>query len=108
MKTAKRARLAADAALYDHYVYFDTDKHLADFLFAREKVTVEPEEERSGENGFCRIIRCRVPRVQREAFRRAMDALPDWMAYVGRRDYDAYCLSVLMDAVESSAGRIPA
>ena len=55
-----------------------------------------------------RIIRCRVPRDQREAFQRARDAMPDWLAYVGRKDYDAYCLSVLLDAVQHTAGKIPA
>ena len=93
---------------YDRFAYYDTDKYLADYLFAREKVDVTVEKEIVNKTDPYRIIRCRVPRDQREAFQRALDAMPDWLAYVGRKDYDAYCLSVLLDAVQHTAGKIPA
>ena len=97
-----------DPTGYYRFAYYDTDKYLADYLFAREKVDVEVEKEIVKKADPWRIIRCRVPRVQREAFQRAMDAMPDWLAYVGRKDYDAYCLSVLLDAVQHTSGKIPA
>ena len=108
MKRRKYSGTGNSPAEFCRFAYYDTDKYLADFLFARENVAVEVEGEFTNGQDPYRIIRCRVPREQREAFLRAVDRLPDWLAYVGRKDYDAYCLSVLLDAVQYSSGKIPA
>ena len=80
------------------FAYFDTEDHLADFLFDREKVDVTVEGEFAAEDDPYRIILCHIPRKQREAFLRAVDDLPAWMAHLGKPDYDAFCIGFLLNA----------
>ena len=87
------------------FAYFDSDDGLGQFLFEHEHVRLEVEQEYGEEGAPYRIVRCRVPREDREAFLRTVDLLPGLMAYVGRTDYEAFCRGILREA---SCGRGPA
>ena len=88
-----------DAPLqYNYFAYFDTDDHLGHFLFSHENIDVTVEGEYGAEDDPYRIMLCRVPRRQRDEFLRAVDQLPDLMAYVGKTDYDDFCRHVMTDA----------
>ncbi len=88
--------------------YFDTEEHLADFLFAREHVDVtilgELEEE-DVEDPF-RFVLCRVPREQRSGFLRAIDDLPDLMSAMGKTGYDEF-FSFLLSNKFCTGSHIP-
>ena len=73
------------------FSYIDTKDGLADLLFDHLKVEVILDREFGFDNDPYRIIMCKVPRHQREAFLRAMDLLPSLMAYAGHTDYEEYC-----------------
>ena len=57
------------------------------------------------EEDFCRVVVVRVPRHRREAFFRAMNLLPAFMACAGREDYDDYCLDFFRHAGRSLGQR---
>ena len=80
------------------FSYFDTEEHLADFLFEYEKVDVTVDGEFGADDDPYRIILCHVPRNQRQGFLRALGMLPELMLHVGRMDYDQYCHTFMMDA----------
>lgn len=92
---------------YYHFVYFDTEDHLARFLFARDSVEVTVEGEYGNEEEPYRFIACRIPLSQREAFLQVIDELPEWMKYLGKTDYDEFCRNVLEDmAAFQASGRM--
>ncbi len=72
------------------FSYIDTEDNLADFVFDRQKVRVTTDMEIQYDDPF-KVKVCRIPRKQRKAFLRAIDMLPGFMAYAGRKDYDEYC-----------------
>ena len=78
-------------APYYTFAYFDTEEHLAHFLFTRAELNVEIEGEYGAEEDPYRIIMCRVPKDQRDLFLLCIDHLPDFMEYAGEKDYDAFC-----------------
>lgn len=73
------------------FAYVDSPDGLADILFRHLKVDAEKKMVFRNEKDPYRIILCRIPRGQREAFFRAVDLLPAFMAYDGRGDYEDYC-----------------
>ena len=73
------------------FSYIDTKDGLADLLFDHLKVSVMPDREFSFENDPYRVIMCKVPRTQRDAFLHAVELLPSLMAYAGNDDYEEYC-----------------
>ena len=92
-----------------HFAYFDTDDHLAGFLFAQENVDITVEGEFGAEDDPYRIIMCEVPQKQRDQFLQCVGMLPDLMAYVGKTDYDDFCINFMMNAARfknrNEAGR---
>lgn len=78
-------------SMYYGFSYIDTEDDLAHFLFDHLKVDVLPDMEFEL-GGPYKAVMCRIPRQQRKAFLKAIDTLPDLMAYVGRTDYDDFCL----------------
>ena len=98
-------RIAGGPAPYEHYAYFDTEDHLADFLFAQEQVEVTIEEEFGFEGDPYSVILCRIPPAQREGFLKAIDLLPGLMAYVGRTDYDDFCRNMMLGAARFLEGK---
>ena len=82
---------------YNWFAYFDTEDHLADFVFSHEKVNVTIEGEYGAEGDPYRIILGRIQKEQREAFLKALDLIPALMEYVGKTDYDDFCQSFMMD-----------
>ena len=90
----------ADGPSADYtFAYFDSDDHLADFLFRHEQVDVRIEGEfgADGEDPF-RIILCSFPRDQRERFLATVEMIPGLMDYAGRKGYDAFCREFLLGA----------
>ena len=93
---------------YYYFAYFDTEEHLADFLFAHENVDVTIENEFAAEDDPYHIILCRVPKKNRDGFLRVIDLLPGLMAYVGRTDYDEFCLNMMIRATQyAKSKRMP-
>ena len=90
---------------YNWFAYFDTADHLAQFLFDYEKVDVTVEEEYGKEEDPYRILLVRIPGEQRQAFLKVIDILPGLMEYVGKLDYDDFCLRVLADADRVTMGK---
>ena len=45
-----------------------------------------------------KIVMCRIPKRQREAFLNAIDMLPGLMTYVGKAGYDDYCMDFMQQA----------
>ena len=86
-----------------HFVYFDTEDHLADFLFAHEHVDVTIEGEFGVEDDPYLIIICQIPKDQCDRFLRCIEMLPELMKYVGKTDYDAFCLNIMMNAAHYMA-----
>lgn len=80
------------------FAYIDTEDGLADFLFHHFKIDVEPDTVFHYEGDPYRIVMCKIPRDQREAFLNAIDLLPSLMDYVGKTDYESYCLEFFMNA----------
>ncbi len=78
------------------FSYIDTEDSLAGILFEHLKIDAEQEMVFHRDNDPYRIVVCRVPREQREAFLRAMDLLPSLMEYAGRTDYEEYCLEFFL------------
>ena len=81
-----------------HFAYFDTEDHLADFLFAHEHVDVTIEGEFGAEDDPYRIIMCQIPKDQRNRFLRCVEMMPELMEYVGKTDYDDFCRDFMMNA----------
>ena len=91
MKPGCCFEIADDLSARYCFAYVDTTDGLADLLFRHLKVDAEKEMVFRDEKDPYRIILCRIPRGQREAFFRAVDLLPAFMAYDGRGDYEDYC-----------------
>lgn len=85
------AEIAYGLSTHYGFSYIDTKDGLADLLFDRLKVDVIPDRVFSFDNDPYRIIMCKIPRNQREAFLHAMELLPSLMAYAGNDDYEEYC-----------------
>ena len=88
---------------YYHFAYFDTDDYLADFLFAHEHVNVTIEGEYGAEDDPYRIIMCQVPKTQRNQFLSCIEMLPELMTYVGKTDYDDFCINFMTNAARYMA-----
>ena len=91
-----------------HFAYFDTDEHLADFLFAHEHVDVTIEGEFGAEGDPYRIIICQISKEQRDKFLRCVEELPGLMANVGKTDYDDFCIGFMMNAANYMACNLTA
>ena len=87
-----------ESSLYNWFAYFDTPDHLAMTLFEYEKVDLTVEGEYGREDDPYRILLVRIPGNQRQSFLKVVELLPDIMEYTGRKDYDAFCRSMLMAA----------
>ena len=98
MKSRYCFEIADDISAYYCFSYIDSEDNLADFLFKQMKVNVEPQMEFHNDDDPFKIVMCRIPRQQREAFLEAVDMLPGLMAYVGRAGYDEYCLDLMKSA----------
>lgn len=104
------AEIAYGLSTHYGFTYIDTKDGLADLLFDHLKVDVIPDREFGFEKDPYRIIMCKVPRAQREAFLHAMEMLPFLMAYAGNEDYEEYCRNFFrlanswMDEHEASEG----
>ena len=81
-----------------HFAYFDTDDHLAGFLFAQEHVDVTIEGEFGAEDDPYRIVMCKIPKKQRDRFLRCVEMLPGLMEYMGKTDYDDFCIEFMKGA----------
>ena len=78
------------------FVYFDTVDNLADFLFDHMNIEVEREMEfRYHDDDPFKMVMCRIPIRQREAFLEAVEVLPGLMAYADKAGYKEYCLDVM-------------
>ena len=73
------------------FAYVDSPDGLADIVLDHLKVDAGKEMVFRNKKDPYRIILCRIPQEQREAFFRAIDLLPAFMAYDGRADYEDYC-----------------
>ena len=99
--------IAENMSAHDCFSYIDTKDHVARFLFHHLKIDVEQDAEFSDEHDDAfRIVMCKVPREQREIFLRAIELLPGFMAYVGRKKYSAYCREFFRKAGEFYAGKM--
>lgn len=80
--------------LSTHYTfsYIDTEDNLAALVFDHLKVDAEVDAVFQMEDDDpYRVVIVKIPRAQREAFLRAADLLPSFMAYAGKTDYEDYC-----------------
>ena len=89
---------------YCSFAYFDTDEHLAHFLFAREQVDVRILGKYGAAEDPYQIVLCTIPRKHRAGFLKAMEDLPELMSRMGKMDYDAFCRSVMLDAAQYLRG----
>ncbi len=85
---------------YNWFSYFDTEDGLAASLFRFLEIDVTIEQEFWNEEDPYRIILCRIPRKQREAFLEAIELIPGLMDYTGHTDYRDFCRNVMMDALK--------
>ena len=67
------------------------------FLFNFYHVDVTVENVFGNEDEKYRIILCRIPRNQREAFLKAVALIPGLMDYTGHTDYEDFCRNVMAD-----------
>ena len=87
------------------FSYIDSEDGLASILFDHLKVDVEEEMVFHYDDDPFRIVMCHIPRNQREAFLRAIDLLPSFMAYAGKEGYEEYCLNLMGNAARYMRGR---
>ena len=67
------------------FSYVDTEDNLAYLLFDHLDVDVEPDMEFHCDGDPYKIVVCRIPREHRDAFLRAIDLLPAFMDYAGKK-----------------------
>ena len=87
------------------FSYIDTEDELASVLFSHLKIDVEPEMEFHYDDDPFKIVMCHIPREQRKEFLRAVDLLPELMAYAGIEGYDEYCQDLMKKAARFLAGQ---
>ena len=80
------------------FAYFDTSDRLGSFLFEQEKVKMTVEGIYGKAEDPYRIVLCRIPREQRDAFLNTVDLLPGLMEYAGKKGYDDFCRGVMLNA----------
>lgn len=83
--------IAIDGLFYSKFYYADTPDYRADTLFYRHKIPVKYGEEFTNDNEKYIIVTCRVRKKYRNAFRKALEELPNKMALLGHSDYAAFC-----------------
>ena len=76
---------------YCHFVYFDTQAHLADSLFYRREIPVHFLKEYCHAEKPYTIIICKVAKRHAEAFCHALEELPAKMQLFGHADYPQFC-----------------
>ena len=105
MKRRYLFEIADGPSPYYCFAYFDSDEHLADFLFAREHVDVTILEEYAADEDPFQIVLCRIPRKHRSGFLRAIEDLPELMSEVGKTDYDEFCQNYMLRAAQFMRGQ---
>ena len=88
------AELTDGLSAYYSFAYIDTEDNLAALVFDHLKVDADVDAVfQMEEDDPYRVVIVKIPRAQREAFLRAADLLPSFMAYAGKADYEDYCLA---------------
>ena len=97
MKTEQKNwfNLTASPSLYCRYAYIDLEDHLAESLFARQRISVKYEQEFVNPINDYRLIVCRVFPWHREGFLKALSQLPGKMNLLGFNDYQDFCREYL-------------
>ena len=105
MKHRYCIEIAEDLSTHYCFAYVDTPDNLADFLFSEMEVETEPVLEFHCEGDAFKIVMCRFPRHQREAFLDAVEMLPGLMEYAGKTGYDEFCVDLMRRAIRYMEGR---
>jgi len=76
---------------YSYYAIIDVPEYLADGLFIQNKVQVHFGAEYANPDSPYLVIFCKCRKKDREAFKAAMDALPNKMLLCGYPGYVKFC-----------------
>jgi len=76
MKQRFAMEILNESPAFCGFAYFDTEDHLADFLFADAEIDVEILREYGVEEEPYRVIECRIPKDQRDGFLSCINLLP--------------------------------
>lgn len=77
------------------YLYFDTEDHLADKVFIKNKVFVKFGKEYAKNGEKYRIIFCEISKKNVDKFLKSIDELKDKMLLLGFTDYEEWCIKQL-------------
>ena len=93
------AELTDGLSTHYSFAYIDTEDNLAALVFDHLKVDAEVDFVfQLEEDDPYRVVGVKIPRAQREAFLRAANLLPFFMAYAGKTDYEDYCREFFLKA----------
>lgn len=91
----------------DWSVYVDSDDHVAHYVFGFEHADVTDLEAYEIPNTPYLLVTCTFPHAQRPNFLNAVSALPAYMEYMEKEDYEAVrdnVLDLLVSSLEAHRG----
>lgn len=81
--------------LYRHYVFVDTEEHLADQIFVKHKIKVDFGKEYAHPDSIYRMLFCRVRKRNAAAVESALWEMNNKMLLLGHTDYEQYCSDLM-------------
>ena len=76
---------------YKQYMYVDCKNYLADYLFIKNKITVNFESDFTKDDSDYIFVYCKVKKKDHDKFIKTLGELKNKMLIMGYSDYESFC-----------------